>query len=221
MLWVFRKGRDVAGNIYFRMPTRPISVLRRTAIKRDLILWAAALYLAGFVAGVLVNTLSPYLAETLHSELVDRMAAQYEGITGAISIYSKILIHNLSICVLMTFGGVVFAVPPAFIILVNGLPLGLVLARSEKPILAFVGSVLPHGVFELPAAILAASFGLLLGVDAVRLVWYWMRGEGEAPTRMLLADLRKVLSSFLLVAALLAVAAGVETLLFLLYVGNS
>jgi stage II sporulation protein M len=120
----------------------------------------------------------------------------------------------------MTFGGIVFGVPPVFILLLNGVPLGLVLARSEKPILAFVGSVLPHGVFELPATILAGAFGLLLGVDAIGLIWLWMKGEGEAPTRILMADLRKVLSSFVLVVALLAVAAGVETFLFLIYVGS-
>jgi uncharacterized membrane protein SpoIIM required for sporulation len=77
---------------------------------------------------------------------------------------------------------------------------------------------LPHGLFEFPAIFLAGSFGILLGIDSFKLIWYWMKGEGEAPTRILLSDLRKVLKAFILVVILLVVAAGIETLLFIIYV---
>lgn len=190
---------------------------RRTAIRRKMLLAAIGLYLAGFTAGVLINSYRPALADQLHRVVAERMQADFEGMRGPARIFSRILIHNLSVCVLMAFGGIVFGIPPAFILLVNGLPLGVVLARSGKPVLAFLTAILPHGAFEIPATFLAGSFGFLLGSDALLVVWYWMKGEGEAPTRILVSDLRKVLNSFLLVLVLLAVAAGVETFLFLLY----
>jgi hypothetical protein len=57
-------------------------------------------------------------------------------------------------------------------------------------------------------------------MDSFYLIWNWMKGEGEAPTRILVADLRKVLKGFILVVVLLTVAAGVETLLFIVYGGS-
>lgn len=138
---------------------------------------------------------------------------------GAGRIYFKILLNNLSIMAVMTFGGIVFAIPPIFILLINGLPLGIVLGKSDKPVMLFIGSILPHGIFEFTATFLSGAFGILLGIDAGSLIWRWMQGEGEAPTRILLSDLRKVSKAFILVVILLVVAAGVETLLYVVYGG--
>jgi len=198
-----------------------MSVGRKTALRKKMILAAIGLYLVGFVAGVMIDTLKPALADRLHHIVAERMQADFENTRGPGRIFSKILVHNLSICVLMAFGGIVFGIPPAFILLVNGLPLGIVLARSEKPVLNFLTAILPHGAFELPATFLAGSFGFLLGSDAFLVVRYWMKGEGEAPTRILVSDLRKVLGSFLIVLLLLIVAAGVETFLFIVYGAGS
>jgi stage II sporulation protein M len=152
--------------------------------------------------------------------MVERFRAEFDDIEGAFRIFTKILLNNLTICAIMTFGGIVFTVPAAFILLANGIPLGIVLARSGKPLYVFVGSILPHGLFEFPAIFLAGSFGLLLGIDAFSLIWNWMKGEGEAPTRILMVDLRRVLKGFVLVVVLLTIAAGVETLLFIIYGGG-
>ncbi len=155
----------------------------------------------------------------MYETLVERFRAEFEGVEGFTRIYFRILLHNLSIMAIMTFGGIVFAIPPIFILLVNGLPLGIVLGRVDKPVMLFLGSILPHGAFEFPATFLAGSFGILLGVDAGYLIWYWMQGEGEAPTRILLLDLKKILRAFLLVMVLLAVAAGIESVLYIVYGG--
>ncbi len=192
-------------------------LLSRTAIRSKLILIATGLYIAGFIAGVAASRLAPRASETLYDQMVESFRNEFEGIDGSARIFSKILLHNLAICALMAFGGLVFAIPPVFILLVNGIPLGIILARSEKPILVFASSILPHGVFEFPATFLAASFGILLGRDAFSLIWNWMKGEGEAQTRIIVADLTRVLKSFVLVMILLAMAAAVETFLFIVY----
>lgn len=190
---------------------------RNSAIRSDILLLAIGLYMIGFVAGVVMNFIAKPEADSFYEIMVERFRAEFDDIEGAFRIYTKILLHNLTICAIMAFGGIVFTVPAAFILLANGIPLGIVLARSGKPVLVFVGSILPHGLFEFPAIFLAGSFGILLGIDSFQLIWYWMKGEGEAPTRILLSDLRKVLKAFILVVILLAVAAGVETLLFIVY----
>jgi stage II sporulation protein M len=206
-----------SGNTYIRLPKTLHPLRSKTAIRRDFLLAAIGLYMAGFIAGIVLNQVAPEEARSFEDQLVDRLRAQFEGVEGAGRIYSKILLHNLSVCAIMSFAGIIFAVPPVFILLINGLPLGIVLARSENPLLVFAGSILPHGVFEFPATFLAGAFGILLGIDAFSLIRNWMQGEGEAPTRILLTDLRKVLKSFLLVVLLLVVAAAVETFLFIVY----
>ena len=192
----------------------------KSAIKSNLLILAIGLFVAGFITGVVINSYTPGFADELHAQMVERFRAEFEGIEDAGRIFSKILVHNLSVCAIMTFAGIIFGLPPAFILFINGIPLGIVLARSEKPLWVFIGSILPHGMFELPATFLAGTFGLLLGCDATRLIWYWMKGEGEAPTRILLTDLRKVLICFVLVLILLTVAAVVETFLFLFYINS-
>ena len=190
---------------------------KKSAIRLDIILVAVGLYMAGFIAGVVMNSYAKPQADGFYDTMVENLQAEFDDIEGAFRVYTKILLHNLTICAIMSFGGIIFTVPAAFILVANGLPLGLVLARSGKPGMVFVGSILPHGLFEFPAIFLAGSFGLLLGFDSFSLIWYWMKWEGEAPTRILISDLRKVLKAFILVAVLLAVAAGVETLLFIVY----
>ncbi len=188
----------------------------KSAIKRKLLAIAVAIYVTGFLVGVGMKLLYPDSAKIIEDQL-STITSQFEGIDSAARVYSKILLHNLSVCAIMTFAGIVFAVAPVFILFVNGLPLGIVLTGSEKPIWIFLTAVLPHGIFELSATMLAGALGILLGLDAFQLVRYWMRGEGEASTRILISDLRKVLKAFLIVLVLLAVAAAVETFLFFFY----
>ncbi len=69
--------------------------------------------------------------------------------------------------------------------------------------------VLPHGVFELPAPLIAASYGLWLGVTAVRR----MRGKESTPLGIHIEHaFRRYLA---VVFPLLVIAAGIETALIL------
>ena len=191
--------------------------LPRSPVRRKLVGIAIILYVLGFAAGLCIHRYSPDLSDKLYDQMVASFRAEFEGLDKALPIYTKIFTHNLSISAIMAFAGVVFAIPPVFILIANGIPLGLILARSERPVIVVLGSILPHGIFELPATFLAAAFGMLLGLDAAALISGWMKGQGEVPTRILVSDVKKVLGWFLLIAVLLAIAAAIETLLFLWY----
>jgi stage II sporulation protein M len=66
--------------------------------------------------------------------------------------------------------------------------------------------VLPHGVFELPALLIAASYGLWLGVTVVRR----MRGK-ESKSKLLRFHIEYAFRRyFAVVFPLLIVAAGIE-----------
>jgi stage II sporulation protein M len=190
-------------------------VVYRTGIKLNLLLIAVSIYIAGFVAGVLLNGAFPGLSDQLHDEMVESLRDEFADIDSFGGIYLKLFWHNVSRSALMVFAGIVFGILPVFMLALNGLLLGLVLARFDSPVVLFFTSVLPHGLFEFPAIFIAGAMGLLLGQDAISLVRYWMRGEGEASTRILVKDLKSVAPSFILVGVFLAIAAAIETLLIL------
>ena len=114
--------------------------------------------------------------------------------------------------ILILFSGVLFEIIPILSIGANGFLLG-VLYRQVSEVLGYSKAaleVLPHGVFELPALLLAASYGLWLGVMVVRR----MRGKESTPLRF---HIRHALRQFLVIVfPLLIVAAAIETALIVM-----
>ncbi len=194
--------------------------LPRSPVRTKFVYIAIVLYIAGFLVGIAIHTYSSDLSDTLYHQMVETFRAEFHGLSTPVPIFTKIFLHNLYISAIMAFAGVVFAIPPVFILFANGIPLGLILARSERPVVVVLGSILPHGIFELPATFLAGAFGMLLGQDAASLVAGWMKGQGEIPTRIFISDTKKVAGWFTLVAVLLAIAAAIETFLFLWYASS-
>lgn len=89
------------------------------------------------------------------------------------------------------FGGV-FLRPDVFHSGINGLVI-------------FFGSILPHGIFELPALVIASAFGLRLGVR-----WLLPASSGRR-LQSLKLDFQAALKIVPLIFALLAVAAFIES----------
>ena len=69
--------------------------------------------------------------------------------------------------------------------------------------------MLPHGVFELPALLIAASYGLWIGVMMVR------RMQGRESTLLRFHIEHAFRQYFAVVFPLLIVAAGIETALII------
>jgi stage II sporulation protein M len=107
------------------------------------------------------------------------------------------------------FSGVLIGIIPIFSMGSNGFVLGVVY-RQTAGIMGYskaVLKVLPHGVFELPALLIAASYGLWLGVTVVRR----MRGKESTLLRFHIEHAFR--GYFTIVFPLLIVAAGIETAL--------
>lgn len=79
-----------------------------------------------------------------------------------------ILLHNVVASLAVVVLGVVFGILPVVSIAANGILLGAVGADAAGRL--GIGAVLlrvaPHGVFELPALFIAATYGLWLGAPA-------------------------------------------------------
>ena len=123
------------------------------------------LFWASFLAGMLAPTPVMQLA----TKAIKYLADDFRGLDGG-SLFLTILLHNVMASIFVLISGVIVGIIPTFAIGANGFVLGVVFRQTAE----MVGyskaalKVLPHGVVEIPALLIAASYGLWLGVMAVR-----------------------------------------------------
>lgn len=142
---------------------------------RWMALWAGFCFLAGGMT---------YIAHPQFLQIFrDYLEKIFRDILGtgelALNWHSVELIfrNNLTVGLLILFLGIFLGLVPLFSAAVNFFILGFlfaVLLRTgfSSGLLLFASSILPHGIFEIPAFLLAAAFGLKLGL-------FWFRPDKE------------------------------------------
>lgn len=111
----------------------------------------------------------------------------------------------------MLISGVALGVIPTFDIGANGFVLGVVY-RQTSEVMGYSKAalnVLPQGVYKLPALLIAASYGLWLGVTVVQ------RMRGKESTFLRIQIEHAFRRYFSIVFPLLIIAAAIETVLIL------
>ena len=174
---------------------------------RSYILILALIFSAFFITG----TVAPAQFRQSGVDALQVLQDNYRGIEGG-KLYFAILVRNVMVSILIMASGVLFGIVPVFSMASNGLLLGVVFRqRAEAVGVAKIAlEVLPHGIIEIPALLIAASYGLWLGVTVVRRI----RGREGTPIRFHIEHaFRRYLA---VVFPLLIVAAGIETALIVL-----
>lgn len=111
--------------------------------------------------------------------------------------------NNWSVALSMAYAGTVFAIPAIVILWFNGLAFAIT-ARLEPDPIELAAFVIPHGVIEIPAIIIAGALGIYLGMS----VWRTWRGRLTRPE--LATVLRRSVWVLLGIGILLAVAGLLE-----------
>lgn len=173
---------------------------------KSYILTLVLIFSAAFLAGVLApSSTSEELTNAFRV-----VADTYRGLSGG-KLFFTILLHNVVATIFLLISGLIVGIIPTLAIGVNGFVLGVVYRQTAELIGYSKAAlkVLPHGVFELPALLLAASYGLWLGVTVVRRI----RGRESTPIRFHIEhSFRRY---FAIVFPLLIIAAAIETALIL------
>ena len=170
------------------------------------ILTLSLIFVTAFLAGIL----APSSTRQQMTEAFRVVVDNYRGFDGGI-LFFTILLHNVMATIILLISGVIVGIIPTFAIGANGFVLGVVYRQTAE----MVGysqaalKILPHGVFELPALLIAASYGLWLGVMLVQR----MRGKENTLLRFHIEHAFR--RYFAVVFPLLIVAAGIETALIL------
>ncbi len=161
-------------------------------------------------ASFLAGTIAPASIRQQITGMFQAVVGNYRGMAGG-ALFFNILIQNVMATIFVLISGVIVGIVPAFAIGSNGFGLG-VLFRQAAEVSGYSKAalkVLPYGVFEIPALLIAASYGLWLGVMVVR------RMRGKESTLLKVGIEHAFRRYFAVVFPLLVVAAAIETALIL------
>ena len=139
---------------------------------------AGLLLLGGLTIGFAGARIAPVASLLIAAPLLDSLAATAARFTEAQDPLTRtwvILSNNVRAAGLALVLGAALGLGPMLALLGNGLLAGLLIGLATGPQLPgvpvfpsnplfLVASILPHGIFELPAILLAAAWGLKLGL---------------------------------------------------------
>ena len=138
---------------------------------RPYFLASVLLLAAGAAAGLATAAYAPDFS-LARRETLGEFVRSFAGLSKPY-LALAIFLNNAVKTLLALVAGVLAGVPPLVLLLINGYVLGLVLHATveSRGLLSFVLAIAPHGILELPAVLLGASIGLMLGARALKRVF--------------------------------------------------
>jgi stage II sporulation protein M len=97
-------------------------------------------------------------------KLIEDLVKQTQGL-DLFGLMRFIIANNVQSAVTGTILGVLFAIVPLGIVVINGYVLGFVANKSVNSAgLSVLWRLLPHGIFEIPAIMISVALGIRLGL---------------------------------------------------------
>jgi stage II sporulation protein M len=161
------------------------------------------LFFATITVGWVGSAQNPAVGQELMKLFEKEVAGQMDG-TDSVDMCLKLFANNLQACILLFLGGASFGILTIFIMSLNGIVIGAImeLVSKDHSALFVAAAILPHGIFEIPAFIIAGALGILLAQSLIA-EWY---GGGDTAV-----DARRFGRMFVLyVLPLVTIAACVE-----------
>lgn len=120
-----------------------------------------------------------------------------------------ILMNNVLVSVFMVYSGVMLGIIPLYSLLSNGLIMGYLAHQNvpDKGWGSFLLAVLPHGIIELPAFILACAFGIKFGAIMLKSFFFLFSPTRRAANNAAFINMLKVSVPLVIIVALLLIAA--------------
>src|SRR3989344_5907031 len=176
----------------------------------------------GIVSGIfillfLIGFSFPYLAPPeLLNPLLEQVKTWVEELMketagkGFIEMWAFIFFNNTSIALISLFSGFLLGVIPIFLLISNGLVIGLISSIVTKEVGLFsLWRLLPHGIFEIPAIILSFALG-------IKFAGFILKKNFKKEFKILLKD--SIRAFIFIIVPLLVLAAIIEAFL-IVYIG--
>lgn len=92
----------------------------------------------------------------------------------------SLFVNNFTVALILYAGGALLGIMGITVLAMNGLFLGFFAAQMD--LTSYIALTLPHGIFEIPAIIIACAGGLVLLKFAVLFVWNIIRPDTHDET---------------------------------------
>jgi len=119
-----------------------------------------------FLIGVIVGTGGSEAVSSYVQAVFQNLVGQFESLQG-FDLFLRIFLHNFMAAAMATASGILLGILPLASAFFNGLVIGTILtdlsAYSNLSLFGAIMSILPHGIFEIPAFLLALALGWTLG----------------------------------------------------------
>jgi len=153
----------------------------------------ACMIVLGAAAGIFETAATRVIRDEAE-RIIERLETEAREISYGLEFTGFILLKNFTAAIAIAGLGLIFGIYPAFAIFINGLmigyfPLYLAGKYADFSALRFLSMILPHGVIELPAILIAITCGLRLGIASARS----LAQRGLAPMRSACRDVRDML----------------------------
>lgn len=170
-----------------------------------------------FVVAILIG-LFVDLSDSFIKDIFDQMNEMAQDINERDSILytiQYIFFNNVKVALMMIFLGLLFGVVPFMTLLINGMFIGVFskfFVAEGGSLIGFIAGIIPHGILELPAIVLAGAYGLKLGGVTWRAIVNFISGRKADPADKGLERGLRELGIFILgIVAMLFVAAIIES----------
>jgi stage II sporulation protein M len=170
------------------------------------------LILVLFVISGILGVVGAYKYPELMDKVSEAFAEEFgESPDLNLNLAFKIFIQNATASLIAWLGGLLVGLAPILVVVANGFLIGYVVtyiyissSSVGDSITLVIAGLLPHGVFELPAVLLAAVLGMKLG-------WDWLSDNAKGARLVVLKQsFINTAKYFVFVILGLAIAAIVE-----------
>ena len=131
------------------------------------------IFLLGVAFGAWIAHCYPLWAQKLFKAFAKGLSELLE-LTGW-RLALGIFLNNLRVTLILSLFGTLLPIMPGIILYINGAAVGIVMGyviKQERSFTAILG-LIPHGVLEIPAILIAATVGTIAGFDLWRLGLGW------------------------------------------------
>ncbi len=128
------------------------------------------IFFLSFLFGYYIGYFNPQEAKSAYLEIFENFSFLFQ--LNNFLLFLFIFLNNSLKVFLFMFLGILGGVIPVFFLIVNGMTLGLVVwvVSQEVTLGEILLSLLPHGVFELPALFIGSALGISLGASSYKLI---------------------------------------------------
>ncbi|WP_028595166.1 stage II sporulation protein M [Paenibacillus assamensis] len=145
------------------------SFVRTLGEIKGYILFSSLVFIGSIMVGWMWTGFHEFLDGQI-SQLGEIARTLHQSANPIVTLFIFIFFNNAIKAVLVMFSGIVFGLFPLYLLVVNGMVLGYLFFDMHREglnvFMQFTVGILPHGILELPAIIIAAAFGIRFGVLA-------------------------------------------------------